>query len=249
MANIVASAATYGTAAGGAGTTSTATITATAGSSIEVFILCNSGATITTPTSSPSETWTLVKAINDGATDGVRAEVWVANNVTGGSTVITETYSGSIGNRLMAAKEIQNTSGYDSAASASAVQMQNAPGTGTGVVTSGATATLTSQPALFSGWTIDKSFNNAAPAVTVDYTDDGAGGAGIAGPDAVRSSSKRVTATTGQAATFTNSTNRRYFTFVTAYLESGGGGGGSRPVKMAGVWGGYAGVGGGFAGD
>lgn len=148
----------------------------------------------------------------------------------------------------MAVKEILGTSGYDSAASAFNSRMQNNEGTGTDFVTSNATPTLTSQPALFSGWTFEKSFNSAAPTAGTGYTDDGSGGTGMGGFASVRSESKIVTSTTGQAATFTNASNRRYFTFVIAYLESGGGGG-SRPVKMAGVWGGYAGVGGGFAGD
>ena len=230
---ISASAITIGTDTNTSGTTATVTKTLTAGSSAEVCVISSSGATHNVPTSSPSETWVLIATLNDGATDAMRMSIYKADNVTGGSTVITETYSGSIGNRFMAVKEILGTSGYDSTASAFNAQMQNAPGTGTDVVTSGATPTLTSQPALFSGWTLEKSFNNNAPASGTGYNDDGSGGTGIAGLSSVRSESKIVTATTGDDATFTNATDRRYFTFVAAYLESGGGGGAAfNPVAV-----------------
>lgn len=223
MADIDASAITVGTDTNTSGTTATVPKTLTAGSSAEVCVISSSGATHNVPTSSPSETWVLIATLNDGATDAMRMSIYKADNVTGGSTVITETYSGSIGNRFMAVKEISNTTGYDSAAAAFNAQMQNAPGTGTDVVTSGATPTLSSQPALFSGWVLEKSFNNAAPTAGTGYDDDGSGGNGIAGFASVRSISKRVTSTTGQAATFTNATDRRYFTFVAAYLEAAAG--------------------------
>lgn len=237
MADIVASAITVETDTNTSGTTATVTKTLTAGSSAEVCVISSSGATHNVPTSSPSETWVLIATLNDGATDAMRMSIYKADNVTGGSTVITETYSGSIGNRFMAVKEISNTTGYDSAAAAFNAQMQNAPGTGTDVVTSGATPTLTSQPALFSGWTFEKSFNSAAPTAGTGYTDNGTGGAGMAGLQSVRSESKRVTATTGQAATFTNASDRRYFTFVAAYLEAPAGptitGGTANPVHLS----------------
>jgi len=217
---ISASAITIGTDTNTSDTTASVTKTFTAGSSAEVVVISSSGATHNVPTSSPSETWVLVATLNDPATDAMRMSVYKADNVTGGSTTITETYSGSIGNRFMAVKEILGTSGYDSAAAAFNAQMQNSPGTGTDVVTSGATPTLTSQPALFSGWTFEKSFNSAAPTAGTGYTDDGSGGTGMGGFASVRSESKIVTSTTGQAATFTNASDRRYFTFVIAYLEA-----------------------------
>lgn len=216
---IAASAATFGTADSTSGTTAVVTKTFTAGSTAELFIMCGSGATITTPASTPSETWVLVKALNDPVTDAMRSEVWKADNVTGGSTTITETFSGSVINRLIAVKEISGTTGYDSAAAANNGQDQNAPGTGTDAVTSNATPSLTSQPALFSGWVTDKAFNRAAPVAGTGYTDDGVGGSGLSGLNTVRSESKRVTATTGQAATFTESADSRYFVFVAGYLE------------------------------
>lgn len=233
MADIDATPIEIGTDTNTSGTTAAVTKTLTAGSSVEVAVISSSGATHNVPTSVPSETWVLVATLNDAAIDAMRMSLYRADNVTGGSTVITETYSGSVGNRFIAAKEIVVSSGYDVAAAAFNAQMQNSPGTGTGVVTSGATPALTSQPALFSGWTFEKSFNNAAPTATVDYTDDGSGGAGMGGFASVRSSSKRVTATTGQAATFTNATNRRYFTFVTAYLEAAAGGVVGKSVRVA----------------
>lgn len=233
MADIVASAITIGTDTNTSGTTATVTKTLTEGSSAEVVVISSSGATHNAPTSVPSETWNLIATLNDAAIDAMRMSLYRADDVTGGSTVITETYSGSIGNRFMAAKEILNTSGYDSAAAAFNAQMQNSPGTGTDVVTSGATPTLTSQPALFSGWTFEKSFNNAAPTAGTGYTDDGSGGTGMGGFASVRSISKRVTSTTGQAATFTNATNRRYFTFVTAYLEAAAAGVVGKSVRVA----------------
>lgn len=237
MADIDATTILVGTNTNTSGTTAQVTPTLTAGRSAEVCVISASGATHNVPTSVPAEDWQLIATLNDGATDAMRMSIYRADDVTGGSTVITETYSGSVGNRLIAVKEIFNTSGYNAAAAAFNAQMQNAPGTGTDVVTSGATPTLTSQPALFSGWVLEKSFNNAAPTAGTGYDDDGSGGNGIAGLASVRSISKRVTATTGQAATFTNATDRRYFTFVAAYLEAPAGptitGGTANPVHLS----------------
>lgn len=224
MADIDATTILVGDNTTASGTTAQVTRTLTAGRSAELCVISSSGATHNVPTSVPAEDWQLIATLNDGATDAMRMSIYRADDVTGGSTVITETYSGSVTNRFIAVKEVFNTSGYNAAASAFNAQMQNAPGTGTDVVTSGATPTLTSQPALFSGWVLEKSFNNAAPTAGTGYDDDGSGGTGLPGGVAsVRSISKRVTSTTGQAATFTNATNRRYFTFVAAYLEAAAG--------------------------
>jgi hypothetical protein len=215
---IAASAIVNGTDSSVSGTTATVTLVPAAGDSMEVLITCNNAQTITTPTSSPSETWTLLVALNDGAA-GQRTELWVANNVTGGSTVITETYSAAITWRAMSGKVISGTSGYDSAAAAKAGQVINA-GTGTDATTSGNTPALTSQPALISGWCFEAT-GASLPAAGTGFTNDGTG-IGWGGTHTMRSESKILTSTSAVAATFTAGAANNQSVFAAVYLETGG---------------------------
>ena len=251
MADITASAITLGTDSTGSATTLVVTKSFTVGNVADVWLTFPSARTISSIVSSPAETWVSLGEVTD-TTNGQKCARYAATITGGGSTTITVTLDSAASFRAIATVEVSNTSGYDSAAAAQNSAFQNNPGGATDAVTSGATPTLTSQPALISGWSMNTSGNGSppAPAVGTGFTDGGTTETAFAGVALVRFEYKRVTSTTGQAATFTGQAGTRaYCTHVAAFLETGGGGGGSRPVKMAGVWGGYAGVGGGFAGD
>lgn len=206
-----------GTDAAGSGATATVTLTVAQGSSIHLLITCANTETITTPVSSPTATWTLLNALND-AGNGQRSEQWVADNFAAGSVTITETYSAASTFRGIAAKEIGGTSGYDATAAAKNAQFQQFPTTGTDATTSNATPTLTAQPALLSGWCFDSS-GSGTPAAGTGFTSDGTGWKLGGAADQLRGESKRVTATTGVAATFTAAANSSHNSFAAVFTE------------------------------
>lgn len=166
------------------------------------------------------------------------------NNAASGATTVTLTNS--VGAVFVGIwiKEISGvtTTAFDK----SNAQLQGNPGTAADGVSSLATATLTTQPALVSGLSFND-FSNAAPAVGTGFTDGGTGWTFGGGSAGARSESKRVTATTGVAATFTASADVAHMSCVAVFTETAAGGA-TRPVKMAGEWNGYAGRSGGFAG-
>lgn len=205
-------------------TTAVVTATFTAGNRAHLFITCSDAATITTPTSSPSQVWTLLDGLDD-ATHGQRCAHYVSDALVGGSTTITETYSGLCLFRAIAVKEIGGTSGYDSAAGAHKANQQTAPTTSADATTSTATPALTSQPALYSAFCMNTE-SSSTPAAGTGFTSDGAIFSVIGGGTALaRGESLRVTSTTGIAATFTAGANVNHQTFAAVFLESGGGGG------------------------
>lgn len=247
MADITVSAITSGTDTTSSGNTLVVTKSFTVGNAADVFLTFPSTRTVSSIVSSPAETWTSLGVVTD-TSNGQKVARYAATITGGGSTTITVTLDAASSFRFIGVVEVSNTSGYDSAAAAQNGAFQNAPGTGTDAISSGATPTLTSQPALISGWSMNTA-GSGDPTPGTGFTDGGSCETVFSGTALVRFEYKRVTSTTGQAATFTGAFGSQHVTMVAAFLESGGGGGGSRPVKMAGVWGGYAGVGGGFAGD
>lgn len=187
---------------------------AEAGSSLHLPITCSTGFTINTVVSSPALTWTQRNAIDDG---NQALFDFTADNVTAVAHAITITFSGSASYRGAFAKEILGTSGYDAAASAAhAAAITASPGTGADGITTGNTSALSAQPALISA-----ACTPTTTAAGTGFTLDGTGWA-FAG-DTGASESKRVTATTALAATFTAPIDTPFLAVASVFLESVGG--------------------------
>ena len=187
---------------------------AEAGSSLHLPITCSTGFTINTVVSSPALTWTQRNAVNDS---NQALFDWTADNVTAVAHTITITFSGSASYRGAFAKEILATSGYDAAASAAhAAAITASPGTGADGITTGNTSALSAQPALISAATTPTPTVALAAAGT-GFTLDGVGWA-FSG-DIGTSESKRVTATTALAATFTAPINTPFLAVASVFLE------------------------------
>ena len=192
---------------------------AAAGSSLHLPITCGGGFTVSSVASSPSLTWTQRNAVDDG---NQALCDWTADGVTAAAHTITITFSGSAPYRGAFAKEIVNTSGYDAAASAAhAAAVTASPGTGADGITTGNTSALSAQPALISAATIPTNTVALATAGT-GFTSDGVGWS--FGGNTGTSESKRVTATTALAATFTAPSNVPFDSVASVFLELTGGG-------------------------
>jgi hypothetical protein len=204
-----------GTDSGGASSSvCTATLTVKAGSSIHFFATMDSSTgDFTGISSSPVMTWTLLDNTDNGV-HAQRAAHWVANNAVAGSITVTATCaSGTF--RGAVAKEITGTSGYDAAATAAHHgATQDGPGLGTDALSSGNTSALSTQPALLSGFCCDISGGGSATA-SLGFIDDGV----VASALPVRGESKRLTALTAVAATFTATVGTDSFISLVAVFK------------------------------
>lgn len=234
MADITVSAITSGTDSTSSDTTIVVTHTFTAGNVADLILSFPSARTVSSIASSPVETWTAIGVATDSS-NGQKLARYVAKIANGGSTTITVTLDSAASYRFGGVVEVSNCSDYDSAAAAHNEAFQNAPGTGTDAITSGATPTLTSQPALISGWSMN-SAGSGDPTPGTGFTDGGSCETVFSGTALIRFEHKRVTATTGQAATFTGAFGSQHITSVAAFLESGGGGGGGAAYNPVAVW-------------
>jgi hypothetical protein len=201
---------------GGSGTTIGVTATVAAGSYLHAFFTHEGNAgEITSVTSSPSLTWTPLDETED-LTNTQLCKHFISSVTSAGSITVTANLSVSRAFRGGAVKEITGSSGYDSAAAAHNGQFQASPGGSADAITSNATPTLTSQPALLSGFC---AFSAAAtlPSVGTGFTDDG----DLSWTDVPgRGESKLVTVTTGAAATYTLNTGTHSHTVVAVFLEA-----------------------------
>ena len=206
-------------------TFNTGALTVSTGSYMHIFITYDnsSSSAITSVTDTQGLSWTNTQAILDTADSQKYAEY--VSTTTTSSTSITITVNLDIQAVFngIAVKEIGGASGWDSP-NGKAGQYQAAPTTTTDATTSTNTGTLSTQPALVSGFCAN-SGNAAVPAAGTGFTSNGTGMA-IAGAATCRGESKRVTATTAVAATFTAAANTAHVTTAVIFKESGGGGGG-----------------------
>ena len=170
--------------------------------------------------SSPALTWTKLDTIFD-TVHTQKLEHWVSSVTSAGSITVSAHWASTVTFRGSALTEIIGSSGYDSAAAAHNGQWQALPTTGTDSTSSLATPTLTSQPALISGFCSKSSGAVSNPAAGTGFTDGGA--MWQAAANGGRAESKRVTATTGVAATYTAGLNNDHLTAVAVFLEAAGG--------------------------
>jgi len=146
----------------------------------------------------------------------MRAAHYGAYNVAPNTYTITATYAASVDERIIDVKEIGGVAATP--LDQHTGQLQATPTTGTDATTSGATATLTKQPALVSGFTLSTQYGTptsdaAGTGFTSDQNQTLTGIAFVA-------ESKRVTATTGVAATFTSAANFAHISLVAVFDEA-----------------------------
>jgi hypothetical protein len=215
------------TEATGAATTIALAITCTAGSSLHIIVSHGLTATINmaaTPLTNTGTALTFSGALDNvnDATDEQRLVHYKADNVPAQTTTITATFNGGATFRGLKIKEIGGTTGYDATASAHAGQTQATPGTGADGVSSGNTPALTSQPGLISAVTTSTAAASSN-AVGSGFGDNQVSawqfGSGV---NMSASESKRVTATTALAGTFTAAANNQRITVAAVFLEDTG---------------------------
>lgn len=202
-------------------TTISVTATFTADNYAHLVVHCLQGFDVSSITSVPSQVWTALENISDAGM-GVRITHFVSDALVGGSTTITANYSGGSATfRAIAVKEIGGSAqGYDDVAGAHAGQFQNAPGLGSDLVTTGNTPTLSTQPALISGWSIGQAgTSDVAPSEGTGFTNNGVSWNFGSPSIYLIGESKRVTATTGLAATFTAVVNSKFISVAAVFLE------------------------------
>lgn len=158
--------------------------------------------------------------VNDAA-DEQRIVHYYANGVPAQTTTITANFSsGSATFRAIKIKRIGGTSGYDAVASAHAGQLQATPTTSADAVSSGNTPTLSAQPALISAVTAASAAVSTSSVGTGFTNDQATGWQFGSGTTMSASESKRVTATTALAGTFTAASNDARLTVAAVFLES-----------------------------
>lgn len=214
---------------GGGGSTSIGiAITTTLGTSLHIAVTVGGGINVAaTPLTNTGTalTFTLLDNIDD-ASNSQRFIHYKVDNCPAQTTTITANFASAAPYVGIMVKEIGGTSGYDAAASAHAGQLQASPGTGANAITSGNTPTLTSQPALFSGFVMSTGVVDTN-SIGTGYANDEVGSwwQFDLATNMASSESKRVTVTTGDDATFTaGSSNGSRITLVAAFLESASGG-------------------------
>jgi hypothetical protein len=195
-------------------------ITVSAGSYLHAIFTYSLGDTLTSVTSSPSLTWSILDAIDD-TTNGQTFSHAISSVTSAGSITVTGNLSASDTFRGGIVKEIGGSSGYDTGSHAA--QLQATPTTGTDATTSTNTPSLSAQPALISGACMNTA-GVATPAAGTGFASDSSG-FGFGGTSAMRSENMRVTSTSAVAATFTAGNNSAHISLAAVFLESGGGGG------------------------
>ena len=189
---------------------------ATAGSALLLDVFINDGRTISAVTDSSSNTWAAIQSVTDGV---LQIRQWRAYNIaaSAGTLTVTITFDSATATVGAALREVGGVA-LSAAVDQYAGQSQTNPGTGTNAVTSGATATLGTQPAIVLGTAARRDGTTAAAAGT-GFTSDGTANA-YYDNYAFRCESKRVTATTGVAATFTaNGAGDDFITMVVVMDE------------------------------
>jgi hypothetical protein len=191
------------------------------------------GSSTALPTSIPltdtlGNTFTAVKTLQD-ATNFFETQTYYASNVTGGSAdSVTATFNGSSLNSFYKGVACVEYSGLSTSApfvtgEDNGNSQRPAPGSGTpNGVTSGATPTLSSQPAIIIGFSTILHSTDGPPVVGTGYTARGGAFWQFAtGTNFALIEDQRVTATTASTATFTAPTasTDNFDTYVVVFHE------------------------------
>lgn len=208
-------------AAGAATSIASPSLTAAGLTYLHAFVSFGDGATgtVSSITSVPSLTWTVIGSVVRDAGDGQSITQYRSSVTAAGGVVVTANLSGSFSDRGICVKEI---GGSDGNVVGNAGQLQATPTTTTDATTSGNTGTLTEAPALLSGICI-ASGGAGQPAAGTGFTSDGVGWTFGGGTNLMRSESKRVTSTAAVAATFTAAANSAHMSLVAAWGEAASG--------------------------
>jgi hypothetical protein len=186
----------------------------TVGSSIHV--ICSGIDTATSFTCSDSVNGTYGAALDtiDQAGDTQRLAHFKFDNTATGTPTVTITPNTSIAFLAIWIREIGGTSGYDSAHK---TNLQTTLAAGTDVITTGTQAPNT-QPGLLSALAVNTS-NFVVPTTGTGFT-AGASGWTFGTSNTACSESKRYTALTAIAATFTNSATNNFATLAAFFKEA-----------------------------
>jgi hypothetical protein len=196
-----------------AGTITQAITTTSTNGILHVCVSCQSAETIT-GVSDGTNTYNLLDALT-GTAGSVNVAHYYAYGVAPGTYTITASFSAAATGRQLLVKEI--ASGAVTTVDKHTGQVQATPTTTTNATTSGATATLGTQPALTSGFCISTQYSGAADTAGTGFTSDGVGSSGFVYTFVAES--LRVTATTGIAATFTSAANFEHVSLVAVFDE------------------------------
>lgn len=200
--------------------TSTATvsqaITVGAGSIIHGIVCWQAGGPTLSSVADGTNTYTVLDNLNASTGGVIVAQFYTRASAAGTYTVTVIKSSAGIRNYI-ALKEI--TGGSVSPLDQHAAQVQATPTTTANATTSGATSTLSHQPALASGWCASTQYSGSGDAVGTGFTSDLSQALTTAGMY-VTGENLRVTATTGIAATFTSTANFEHASFIAVFDEA-----------------------------
>ena len=201
----------------GAATTQTVGMDITsAGMTLGLLVCTDRARTINSVSDTGSHTFGLKATLDD--TTQWKSRLYVAENCTAqaGNTLSVTLDASSTGFLLVAFRLSGNAAAaFDKIAS----QFLGSPGTGANGVTSGATATLTTQPQLVVGFALPNGSPNTSLAVGTGFTSALTGTTAFSG--VFRLEYQRVTSTTGIAATFTAGANVGHSAIVATFIEAG----------------------------
>ena len=206
----------------GTGTTIAATFGSNTTTGNLVFVGCSWGTTNVTPTCADSQgnTYALYDKVWD-ATNGQGAAIFVAPNITGGTTpTVTVTFGGSsVPDRSI---EIWERSGHTTSTPVDqhTGQLNTSPGTGTDGATSGTASTTTNADDDILGKFTDITGTSYTVSVGTSFSLDHSYTTASTQP--IRLESRNVTSTGGYAATFTLGSNKRCIVHVMILKNTGG---------------------------
>jgi hypothetical protein len=190
----------------------------TAGSSLHSFAAVNDAQTCTVDDNVNGTHGTFLDSIDD-AGDGELVRQFKFDSSASGTITVKNTASAATGFAGIWAREIGGTSGYDGAHHAN---LQLAPGTGANALTS-LTATPSVQPGLLSAMSTNID-GNSTPVISAGFTTGLAGWSFGLGTNSSQSESKRYTALSAIAATFTATTGADNYATLAAFFKEIGSG-------------------------
>lgn len=226
-------------AASSGGNTFTSGTMSTTGASLLVAVVASyNGASEPTLSDSGSNTWTPLTLTGQGSTQVRMSYVNSSSPTTSGSHSVTVTGTGSYASVAFVAFSGSASSPIDQFNHTESGSATAAP---TGSITPSVNGTALIAAIGFDAATSGLSIDNGFTLLEfIAFSGGNNNGVGLAWKEQATAAAINPQ--------FSWVTSNVSATQIASFLPGGGGGGGTRPVKMAGPWGGYAGASGGFAG-
>lgn len=208
-------------ATGSSSTITVAISNTQAGAALSLFVICASGQTVSSVTDTQGNTYVVKDTVVE-PTNGLRETSVIAANIAGGASAntITVNFSAAVTNRAVIAGEVRGltTSPYN--ASGGQNQGGGGPGTGTDAVSTG-NVTPTAQPALV--YALGMACGNNTMSAGTGFS-LGSQATILSAAVSYATESKRITSTSAQAATFTQSSALRTLALQMVLTEQTSGG-------------------------